>query len=150
MYFILQRPCGYKADQCQGSGLSLQGLMASPGPSCFCTCKEHPFKPVERDSDFDRKDPNLQVPRFMLGLEFKTENKELSGRRHKVLFIVCSIGVMGEATPGLGYFCQWGQRGWSSPRVRGGIYLGKTNRPNPVHSSLESLGPRWLFVSAVG
>lgn len=107
------------------------------------------FKPVERDSDFDRKDPNLQVPRFMLGLEFKTENKELSGRRHKVLFIVCSIGVMGEATPGLGYFCRWGQRGWSSPRVRGHL-LRKYKQTKSCPLKFREPGPQVAFCGCCG
>lgn len=39
--------------------------------------RELSFKPVEQHSGFDRKDPNLQVPCFMLGLEFKIEKQSV-------------------------------------------------------------------------
>lgn len=62
---------------------SIYGVLAEPArwrglPQSLLTLylhREHSFKPVEQDSGFDRKDPNLQVPYFMFRLEFKIEKQ---------------------------------------------------------------------------
>lgn len=81
----VNRPC-FMLHPAEALGIqskSVYGVRAEPAryrglPESFLTPylhREHSFKPVEQDSDFDRKDPNLQVPYFMFRLEFKIEKQ---------------------------------------------------------------------------
>lgn len=61
--------------------INLQGTFAKCAhfkafPLLYLNLKnESSFKPVKQDPVFDRKDPNLHVTCFMLGLEFKEKKR---------------------------------------------------------------------------
>lgn len=119
----VNRPC-FTLHPAEALGIqsrSIYGVLAEPARLLTLYLhREHSFKPVEQDSGFDRKDPNLQVPYFMFRLEFKIE-KQSAHRRGHIMAIYSRLhpGYLCKTAPVLGYFCQWGQRVWPNPRIRG-------------------------------